>query len=234
MENPLQNAIAESLPAQDVNAESSPASETPQVEALVETPTPKVEQVKEPPFHEHPRWKEIQEEKRALQQQNQQLMDVLQKTQAQPHVRVESQPENLTPEENAFWDKNRKFLMKEAEPLIQELKKEIQETKMTQMALVYRDFQQRHPDVIPGSSEEAKVADYFRKGLDLDTAYEAVFAPIKAQKEIEKYRQQNQVKTQNKIQANVETSSVSQSAIPSAQPKNFREKLKAELSKAGF
>ena len=69
--------------------------------------------------------------------------------------------------------------------------------------------------------------------MDLDTAYEAVFSPIKAQIEIEKVRKSQQVKTQQKIQANMETTSVQSNAIPSAEPKTFRDKLRESFKQAG-
>ena len=231
MESPLENAISESLPEQTQSA-PSPEGTVPQAVAPVETPTLKVEQGKEPPFNEHPRWKEVQDERRILQQQNQQLMELLQKQQTV--VQQPQAPENMTPEEKVFWEKNAEFFNKQAAPIIQRLENELKETKMTQMALIYRDFQSRHPDVSPGSQEEAKIADYFRKGLDLDTAYDAVFAPIKAQKEIEKVRGQQQQKIQQKIQANVETNSVTPSAIPAAEPKNFRDRLRESFKQAGI
>ena len=55
----LKDAIEESSPL-DVNTESSPV-------VPEETPSPKVEQ-KEVPFHEHPRWKEVQEDRRMAQE----------------------------------------------------------------------------------------------------------------------------------------------------------------------
>ena len=233
MENPLQSAIADSLPAPDVNAD--PSTATVQAEPVVpaEATAPKAEP-KEPPFHEHPRWKEMQDEKRQLADHNRQLMELLQR-QSQPVVLQQpQQPENLTPEEKAFWEKNGQFFQKQAEPIIKQLDNKIQELQMTQMSLIYRDFQQRHPDVAPGSPEETKIANYFKKGLDLDTAYEAVFAPIKAKQEIEKAKQTQQSRTQQKIAANVETNTVSPTAIPSEEGKSFRDRLKGAFTKAGI
>ena len=232
MDNPLQGAIVESLPTPDVNADPStaPAQAEPVVPA--EATAPKAEP-KEPPFHEHPRWKEVQDEKRQLADQNRQLMELLQKQSQPVMVQQPQQPENLTPEEKAFWEKNGQFFQKQAEPIIKQLDNKIQELQMTQMSLIYRDFQQRHPDVTPGSTEEAKIANYFKKGLDLDTAYEAVFASIKAQKEIEKVKQSQQVRTQQKIAANVETNTVSPTAIPSEEGKSFRDRLRGAYTKAG-
>ena len=232
MDTPLQNAIADSLPANDVNADPSTVPAQAEPVAPAEATAPQAEPVKEPPFNEHPRWKEIQEEKRQLAEQNRQLMELLQKQQA-PQPQPVQAPDNSTPEEKAFWDKNRQFLRQESEPLIQELRREIHDNKITTMSLIYRDFQQRHPDVVPGSSQEIKIAEYFKKGLDLDTAYEAVFSPIKAQIEIEKVRKSQQVKTQQKIQANMETTSVQSNAIPSAEPKTFRDKLRESFKQAG-
>lgn len=233
MDNPLQNAIVESLPT-DVNADPStaPAQAEPVVPA--EATAPQAEP-KEPPFHEHPRWKEVQDEKRQLAEQNNKLMELLQK-QSQP-VMAQPQPDNQTPEEKAFWDKNRQFFQQESQPLINELKKEIQEAKMTTTAVVFKGFLKEHKDIVPGTPEAKKFVEYFGKGLDLDDAYDAVYTPINERKRandvIEKARQTQQQRTQQKIAANVETNTVSPTAIPSEEGKSFRDRLRGAFTKAG-
>ena len=69
LDSSLADAIEESIP------ESSTGEETVSTEATV----PEAE-TKEPPFHEHPRWKEVQEEKRQAQERadrlEQQLLSI--------------------------------------------------------------------------------------------------------------------------------------------------------------
>ena len=72
--------------------------------------------------------------------------------------------------------------------------------------------------ITPGErvSSHYKNRVLYRDGVPLESAYQAVFAPINAQKEIEKVKQQYQTKTQQKVQANLETTSVAPtSGLPS-------------------
>ena len=242
MPDNVESAISDSLP-DDVNALKSSISEeqkkSEQAEshpaAPADTTAKKVEQ--EPPFHEHPRWKQLMEEREYLRQQNQQLMEFAQKSQ-----QIQSQPQrdptiDMTPEEKAFWDKNRQFIRQEAESIVkprEELfQREIIELKQMNVALVAQNFFREHQDIKRGSIEESKIADLFRRGIDLDTAYETVTAPLKAKQEVETVRKQFQTKQTEKIKANVETSTVAE-GIPRKDTRSFRQRLSDDLTKAGF
>lgn len=232
MDNDLQNAIEESLP-QQTQADPSPAhsdTQDSQPVAPVETPTPKVEQEK--PFHENPRFKEVIDQKNlALQQaeywrqQAEHAMGLAKS--AQPVPQPVDPYANVSSDEREGIRKVAEIARREALAVASEkeviLSKELQEQKVMTQALIYRDFQNRHPDVIPNSPEENRIAEFYRQGIPLDTAYETVFAPIKAQRAIEEERKKYTTKTQQKVQANLETASVAPSnGIPTKTKTDFR------------
>lgn len=239
-EYPLVNAIQESLP-ENVTAESLPAKADVTQEsspvAPVETPTPKVEQ-KEPPFHEHPRWIERQRESELLRQQNQQLIEVVQKL-TQPKAQEVDPYAGMTKEEKEFYQridnlaeqKTRKVLAEVAPQFQQELR----ETKETMAALAYERFLNKYPEVRPGSQEEGQIAELYKRGYSLDDARNLVFRDYDIQQAVGKGKNQQQVKVQQKVAANLEQKTLPPiNGIPSKDKGNFRDEMRKTLIAAGL
>ena len=226
----LENAIEASQPS---DVQSAPSAEqTGEPVAHVETPTQKVEQEKEVPFNEHPRWREVQEERNYWRE--------LALKQAQPTVSPTPQADpyaGLTPEEKVFWQKvderAEAIAQKKIESVRPQVEQELRQTKEAVSLMAYERFQQQHPDVKPGSPEENAIAQYFQKGYTLDDAYKVVmFDKIGTQKA----QQAKEVlvnKVQQKIAANVETKTISPTSNLSPKA-SFREMMKREMEKSGF
>ena len=232
-ENPILNAIEESLPS-DVVTDSST------VEAPVVTPTPKVEQ--EVPFHEHPRWKERQaelererQEKAYWQQQAQSALDLAKR---QNPVPVEDPYAGIDPAERQAWERIEKVAERIADKRIQQKEevwaKEVQQTKEAMAVLAYKEFQKAHPDVAPGSPEEDAIANLINRRYDPEDAYKVVMYEKNAQKAAHQVKQQVNVKTQQKIAANLETQTIPASNGLPKSKKEFRAFMDEELRKNGW
>jgi len=251
MDNPIQSAIAESLPA-DVNTVPSTA-DAPEVvtadspaAAPVETPTPKVEQ-EEIPFHQHPRWQEVQEARRKAAEEAAQakaeaaywkgLAEGRQPNQ-QPQPEVDPYA-GMTLEEKAFWQKQREVAREEAMKVAREygapLEKKITESQEVVAALAYERFRNQYPDIQPNSLEETKIADYYRRGYSLDDAYKIVKFDEVKQKSVTQAKTQQVIKTQQKAAANLEQTSLPPvSGLPQKEKVNFRQLMAKNLEAAGY
>ena len=217
----LKGAIAESLPA-DVTVESLPTdvnkdvkveSSTPAPEV---TPSPKVEP--ELPFHQHPRWREVQEEKRQAQDRADRLERQLLEISTRLSTPQAKDPdEGLTSEEKAFWARSRQIAREEAEKVKREtepfMQRELQEQRMLVSSIMYERFQQQHPDVKPGSEEENTIAQKVRSGYSLEDAYNLVTYPQKLKNAEEaarkKVEEEISRKNKQKVAANLEGPGVS-------------------------
>ena len=231
MENPIQSAISDSLPEPDVIVAPSATPDVnadPSIAAPAEVTAQKAGQGKEPPFHEHPRWKELQEERRQLLQQNQKLMDILEKQQAPKVESARSDPFAKYPEaERPAWQEiyniakmaAQEVAEKEGRPILQD----IEQQKSVVAAMAYAAFQQRHPDIKPGSSEEAQVAEKIRAGYHPEDAYIVVMSPKQNAALQAQIKSRETAKTKDKIAANLEFGSVPANSPISQKPKTFRE-----------
>lgn len=218
MADELKSVIAESLPA-DGSAASSPAadvssqsSETVPTEATVTKAEPK-----EVPFNQHPRWKEVLQDRDYWKQA---AMEAIEKAK-QPAPQPQNDPySGMTLEEKAFWERNKKEAQAAArEVFLEESRKiipELHQTRSEVTGLILRDFRKEHPDIQPGSEEEVQIAEkfkqYYRPGTNpidaLNDAYLLVTAPRKFKETEETVRkkltEEHTKKQQNKIAANLE------------------------------
>lgn len=238
MDTPLQSAIEESLPSDAEVVESSP-TDAGVPAAPVETPTPKVEQVKEPPFHEHPRWKEIQEEKEYYKTIAMQALEAAKRPQ-QPLAPQADPYAGMSLEEKQAYERIDQFVNKSVEsklaaaraPLEQELK----QTKQMQAIMLYDRFRATHPDIVPGSSEENAIAQLFQSGKTLDESYAIVKFPEMQRKLAEIQKTQKEIK-QQKIAATPpepRQSIPSISGVKTKEKVNFRQAMDETLRNAGF
>lgn len=82
-------------------------------------------------------------------------------------------------------------------------------------AIKTMQFFKEHPDVKPGSVEEAQISAKVRAGYSTDDAYWSVMGPRGIQSAVNKVKKQTQQKFQQKRQANVEASpGVPNSSLP--------------------
>ena len=226
----LENALGDSQTSQDVPVSST--ENTGEPAAPAETPAPQVEQ-KEPPFNEHPRFREVIEEKnywREMALKQAQPQQAPQAPQVDPYA-------NLTPEEKNFWkqvdERAETIAQRKIESVRPQVEQELRETKEAVASMAYERFQLQHPDVKPGSQEENAIAQYFQRGYSLDDAYKVVmFDRIGVQKA--QHVKDIQVnKVQQKIAANVETKGISSTSNLS--PKmSFREALRKGMQEPGW
>lgn len=225
----LQNALEGSQP-QDENADPSPA-----VEAPVETPTNQVEP-EQKPFNEHPRFKEIIDERNHWRDV---AMRAVQTPAPQPNQAIPDDPyAGMTPEERVFYQKlderAEKLVEKKLAQVAPQFEQRIRDTQEAVVALSYERFQQLHPDVKPNSPEENAIAEKVQMGYPLEDAYKLVmFDKMRADKQTQVKTAQT-VKTQQKLAANVETQTIPTMSVKTKEKLSFREMLKKQMDEANF
>lgn len=228
----------------DVAVESSPTPDViqdPSPDAHVEATTPKAEPEKvETPFHEHPRWKEMIEERNYYRDL---AMKAVEATKQPVMTPPEPDPySGYTPEQRAFWEEIDKRADHRAKRILEEKEKEykaaIDRTNMEVATFHYERFIKDHPDVEPNSPEgremAANVAIFRRNGLSpneaLERSYRIVYFP-KLKSEMEsKLKVKKEEKIKEKESANVETSSIpSNSGLPQKKKQSIREYLVEQM-----
>lgn len=229
MQDPELDAPADPSTATDVTPESSQ-------EAPVETPTQQVEQKPEVPFNEHPRWQELMEERKFLREQlaaanSRSIVPQAPVQEVDPYA-------GMTPEEKAFFERVRGIAQKEAHGIIAEkekiFKQELDQTKQVMATVAYERFQAKHPDVLPNSPEETAIAQLYQRGYSLDDAYKvAMFDKIQQGKVAQAQVKQKQT-IQQKVAANVETSTIPVSSGLPQGKRDFRKFAEEEARKGGF
>lgn len=212
MEDEKLNVTEDVVTPQDVNTESSPVE--PQSE---EATSPKATE-KEPPFHEHPRWKELQEERKELREQNQRLQEQLFQI-ANSSRPVQAQVEEklyeaATPEEREFWHKIEKIADVKSEAKIKNIVEEFQKEKKvlydTYGQLAAKDFLKDHPTIKRGSDEMKEIITTANsKKLDLEDAYKLVMFDKEKEMAAENARKEKQDENKKKLAANVERGTIS-------------------------
>ena len=216
MPEELQDAIEGSLPP-DADSGSSPEGQEPEPDQgdSSEATEPKAES-KEPPFHEHPRWKEVMEEKRQAQSNaerlQQQLFELTQKL-ATPKEPGEDPYADMADEDKRFWKEVDRRAAEQARKIAEaERKTYMQEQQLTrqQMAMfAYKEFQAKHPDISPNSPEENAIAEKVKIGYTPDDAYEIVVGSQKRRQYEEELARikgaREKTKNKQKLAANLET-----------------------------
>jgi len=218
----LTNAIQESLP-EDVSPESLPeqaeALQTQAPETAQESPSeatePKAE-ITEPPLHENPRFQEViaqkNEAKARADRMEQQLLEISGKL-ATPKENETDPYAGLSEDEKRFWQAVDQRAEVKARAVAKEERKgymkEQETTRATLAMMAYKEFQTKHPDIKPNSTEEIAIADRYKRGYSLDDAYELVVGSPKRkglEEELARVKSGNQkVKTTQKLAANLET-----------------------------
>lgn len=231
------------LDPNDANLEESSASsevqENDTQESLpvesVEATTQEATQKENPPFNEHPRWKELLEEREYYKQQ---LAALIQKPNQQVVAPVEQDHyAGMSKEEREFYQNIERIAERKASAMLAQkevaFKQELDQTRQILATVAYERFQSKHPDVVANSPEEAHIAKLYSNGYSLDDAYKvAMFDRLQSQKKAQVAVQKKQT-IQNKMAANLETSSISQnSGLPQGKKQNFREMVAEMIDKA--
>lgn len=218
----------------DEKAESSTADVSTESSAVqTEEATSQKATEKEVPFHEHPRWKELQEEKKEARDRadrlERQLFEMTSRlTPQQQQQKVEENIyEAKTPEEKAFWQEVDRRAEKKAAERENKLRAELEEEKKLIFSqtgsILAKDFLKAHPDIEKGSPEMQKIMDkatiYQRAGMSLMDAMDEAYTNVMAPKMVEAARneEKEKIKQQNKqkLAANVETKTIPQNSMPS-------------------
>lgn len=171
---------AEAAPSAEAVEETPPAAPSPEQAP----PSPSQEDAAaspEVPFHQHPRWQEVQREKEALRQQNLILTQTLQRLSQAPPAAPPVPPApqadpwegliNHPDAETARFYQQQKRLMEHAvqqgrEQAFQELKPVLDTISRTTASISLKDFRRENPDIQPGSEEEGLVLAYMEGRVD--------------------------------------------------------------------
>ena len=201
------------------------------------------EKVKEPPFHEHPRWKEVQQEKEYWRSTAQNLIDKFQ----QPNAPVATQQEaDIIQKYGAQDPATREFLRdlnsqmrREATKVGQEMAapiiRENEVLKRTVASMQEKFFRQENKDVDANSQEEQEIAQLISMGVPLEKATWAVMGPKRVEGAKTGRQQTQKVKTIAKVNANLERTSIPQSSgLPQNRNENFREKADRIFREGGL
>lgn len=239
MENE-QGAPAESPSALADAIASSPEALEQEAQGSEQGTPQKPTQEQNVPFNEHPRFKELIEERnyyRGLlekQMQNQQQAQQFQ----QPQSPQPQQPQELgnTPEEREFYRLQRQIAREEALKVSQEqlgqIRPVIDAGRQELARMKVAQFRSEHPDIKPNSPEELAVAERINAGYTTEDAYRAVMWDSKFSDTERQKNQQNQQQNEAKKRANVEQRSIPPSAaLPTNSKIPLRDRIKQEADK---
>jgi len=207
----------ETSPEQDEESSSSSDEETQDEEATSEKATEEV------PFNEHPRFKQLIDEKNELKDEVKQLRN--QVFDAVKPKEVEQDPlAGKSPEEKEFWRNVKEISRKEAMEVAKQKEAELQAIRNEYGKVAANQFLSSHPDVKKGSEELKQVVKKAQEiGGNLEDAYKIVMFDSNAQREVEKVKKVKQQKTKEKIAANVETKTLPPGAIKAKDDLSFEE-----------
>jgi hypothetical protein len=184
-------------------------------EQVAESVSEKTETPEQVPFNEHPRFKELIEERNWYRQQ-------LERQQVQPQQQQPTTDEfaGMTPEEERFWravdaraEKKAEQKFRQVNPMLDAGIRELTNMKVQQ-------FRDTHKDIKPDSPEELRIAQKINMGYLPEDAYRAVMWDRKSADAEKQANSQIKQKMEAKKQANVE-----QSSIPSGVNSHTKEKL---------
>lgn len=204
---------------------AAPSAEEEDVTPEVQEPTP---------LHEHPRFKEVIEEKNYWRQQ----AETLARPKQEPQQQQQQQVMGATPEEREFYrqrqEESRRIAREEFEKANQKTQAQIQAAQQEFARIKVGEFRRSHPDIKQDSQEESEIARKINIGYSPDDAYWSVMGPkgIKnvQQKAVKQVKQQLQVKKKaNSITTGVETTGLPPTQVSKD---SFRKDLEKEMEGA--
>ena len=212
------NIELESSPVQDEEVSDSSTEET---EASQSEEATSTKATADGPFNEHPRFKELIEEKNEyreqLRQMQQQLLDVTRpkETEQDPYA-------GKTAEEVQFWQQVEKIAERKAAAERKKAESEIQAVRNEYGKIAANQFLSAHPDVPKGSQELKDIVKTAQElGGNLEAAYKVVMFDSNAQRKVEEVKKSQLKKTKEKMAANVETKSLPVGAIKAKDDLSF-------------
>lgn len=229
----------------DVMEESS----TPLAEAIASTPEVAVEaqeaqgteaasektesQEQNVPFNEHPRFKELIEERNWYRQQLEKVNQIRQQPQSQQPTTDEYA--GMTPEEERFWRAVDKRAERIAEQKIQRVNPMLDAGIRELTNLKVQQFRDAHKDIKPNSPEELQIAQKINQGYLPEDAYRAVMWDRKVA-DAEKQANSNvKQRIEAKKQANVEQTSIPLGGVPPTKEKlTLRQRIEREAKNLEF
>lgn len=222
----LEEAIA-STPEVQQEAQEQTGTET-------ATPQKAESQEQKVPFNEHPRFKELIDERNWYKQQ---LEQRLQQPQPQPQFQQPAQDPyaNMTPEEERFWRSVDVRAERIAEQKIQKVNPMLDAGIRELTNMKVQQFRDTHKDIKPDSPEEIQIAQKIQMGYLPEDAYRAVMWDKKVA-ETEKQANNNvKQRIEAKKQANVEQRSIPQSANLSTKEKlTLRQRIERNAQELGL
>lgn len=184
------------------------------------------------PFNEHPRFKELIEERNWYRQQLERQQPQTQVTQQQPTT---DDFAGMTPEEERFWravDKRAEIIadrkVQKVNPMLEAGVRELTNMKVQQ-------FRDAHKDIRPNSPEETQIAQKISMGYLPEDAYRSVMWDRKSA-DAEKQANSNiKQKIEAKKQANVEQTSIPQGGTaPTKSKLTLRQRIEANARELEF
>lgn len=208
---------------QDVNQDSSLE------ETQLEEPTSEEGVEKEVPFHQHPRFKELVDQKNEAKQQadllQQKLLELTDK--ALTRKEPSEDPYADLDGESKRWLKQRDVQVEEIARRVaaEERKKaevEIQMVRNEYGKVAAQQFLSGHPDVNKGSDELRTIVNKAREiGGNLDDAYKIVMFEKNGEAAARRATQKKQQQIKEKLAANVETKGTSDKGLKPKGPEDF-------------
>ena len=234
------NPTEQSAVEPGVQKEESPTSEL--AEPTAEQGVQQEEQVEEPESQEqqvpYTRFKEVLDERNQMTEIVKNLANRQQT--GETKKQVEDDPyAGMTAEEAHFYrnldGRMQKIVQKEAAKIAEPFAQQSQAMAKQLAALQTERIFEANKDLLPGSKEEKDVAELMKLGVPKDKAVWAVLGPQRAQSAQKQSKVVKQQKTQQKIQANVETQTVApDSGLLPQEKLSFREKADKIFREGGL
>jgi len=216
--------------------ETTESSTVESEEATSQEATQEQEQPVEPPFHEHPRWQQMQEEKARMAEEVAYLKG---QQEARPGIPEVDPYAGQDPQTKVFYQDLDKRTNQAIEKAVQQERQQYQATLnalASQNAKIQEKlFRQDETDVKPNSPEENEIAVLIGQGVDPNKAAWAVMGPKRVESAKGAQKVATKSKTQQKAQANLETSGVPiNSGLPSGEKIDFRADLDRRARELGI
>jgi hypothetical protein len=182
------------------------------------------------PFNEHPRFKELIEEKNWYRQQ----LERASLNQPQPQQPTTDPYASMTPEEERFWRAVDQRAERIAEAKIQRVNPMLESGLRELTNMKVQQFRDAHKDIKPNSPEELAIAQRIQQGYIPEDAYRAVMWDRRSA-DAEKQANSNiKQKIEAKKQANVEQKSIPQGAgAPTKSKLTLRQRIEQTAKELG-
>jgi len=226
-----QDAQQESSPALAEAIASSPEALTEGKPQGTETGTPQQPESQEQvPFNEHPRFKELIDERNWYKQQLEQRL--AQQSQQQPQQPTQDPYVGMTAEEEKFFRMIDARAEKIAEQKLRQISPVIDAGRMELVQMKVQQFRVAHSDIKPNSPEEIAIAEKIQLGYLPEDAYKTVMWD----KKVADAEKQGNINVKQRIeakkQANVEQRSIPQGGIsPTKSKLSQLERIRQEADK---